>query len=857
MIKTLLDLLSRFREIGDREAICHYDGFRTRKLSYSQLLSKSGAFAQFLDQTNIKKGNRLLLWGENRPEWVSAFWGAVARGVHVVPVDPSFSIDFVRRVAATTDACLLIHGDSVQADSVTSPRLSYRTIRELPPAPLEPIEINEDDVVEVIFTSGTTGEPKGVVHRHRNLCANLNPVHQEISLYRWMATPFQPIRILNLLPLSHMFGQSMSLFIPSLLGGSSVFVSDSGPRSTIDAIRRQRVSVLVCVPRLLTQLVDSLQHRIDLPEKRIRTSGVPGVAERWWKYREVHRLFGWKFWAVVVGGAHLNPDLETFWTRLGYLVVQGYGLTEASPIVALNHPFEKRRGSIGKPLPGQEVRLGDDGEILVRGASIVTEYLHQGEGHGAPQTVVSGDEWLHTGDIGTIDEDGFLYFRGRKRDVIVTSDGMNVYPEDLERILNSFGEIEASTVIGLKQAGQEVVHAVLIPSRLPGNLADTIRQANQKLEPHQRIKAWTVWPGSDFPRTGSTLKIKRQAVAERVAELRQARSGQLTGEQVTTNRLKLVLAQITVRDAAQIEESDRLAEDLGLSSLDRVDLLCRLEQQYGLILGEQGFTELTTVAQLSEWFERSARLKAPTQVHPWEEQPWRRSPYDPPRWTLRFPIRAVRNSIRNLVTLPLFKRYISLEVTGREQLTNIEPPVIFAANHASNLDTVAFLAALPRAWRPRIAPAIRLEYFEAHFRPDRFSASERIRSTVEYWLACVLFNTYPLPQRSGGVRDFIRYAGELADKGYATLLFPEGERTDDGTLKPFKPGLGLLAKNLDLPVVPTYIRGTFEIMSRHKSWPKSGSVQVYFGPAFHLEAEQTPEDATAVVFREIKRLAGS
>ncbi|HUV12185.1 MAG TPA: 1-acyl-sn-glycerol-3-phosphate acyltransferase, partial [Acidobacteriota bacterium] len=538
-------------------------------------------------------------------------------------------------------------------------------------------------------------------------------------------------------------------------------------------------------------------------------------------------------------------------------IVQGYGLTEASPIVALNHPFERRRGSIGKALPGQEVRLGDDGEILVRGLSIVTEYLHEGEERGAAQTVPGRDEWLHTGDIGTIDEDGFLYFKGRQKDVIVTSDGMNVYPEDLELILNGFAEIEASTVVGLREAGQDAVHAVLIPSRHSGNLADTIRNANQRLEPHQRIKAWTVWPESDFPRTSSTLKVKRKAVAERVAELRQAHSEQSAGEQITTDRVKLALAHVTARDAAGIEESDRLAEDLGLSSLDRVDLLGKLEQQCGLILEEAGFAELTTVAHLRGWFDRSARVKTPAKVKPSEKRPSHERPYSAPRWTLRFPFPAVRHSIRNLVTLPLFGRYMSLEVTGQEQLSSVKPPVIFAANHASNLDTVAFLAALPKSWRSRIAPAIRMEYFEAHFRPDQFSTSKRVRSTVEYLLACVLFNTYPVPQHSAGVRDFIRYAGELADKGYSTLLFPEGERTDDGTLKPFRPGLGLLARNLKVSIVPLYIHGTYEIMSLHESWPKPGSVQIHFGPAFHLDAEQTPEEITALVFREIKRLARS
>ena len=757
-------------------------------------------------------------------------------------------------MAKTTGACILVHGDSVRVDTLELAKLSFRTIREAEPAPLVPIEINEDDVVEIIFTSGTTDTPKGVVHRHRNLCANLNPIDQEISRYRWMARPFQPIRILNLLPLSHMFGQSMSLFIPGLLGGSCVFVSDSGPRSSIDAIRRERASVLVCVPRLLNQLVESLKNRLDFPEQTIRMSGLPGVAERWWKYREVHKLFGGKFWAIVVGGAQLDPDLEAFWTGLGYLVVQGYGLTEASPIVALNHPFKKRRGSLGKTLPGQEIRLKEDGEILVRGTSIVTEYFHQEQGSGATLAVSDGDDWLHTGDIGRLDEDGFLYFKGRKKDVIVTSDGMNVYPEDLECVLNSFPEIETSTIVGLKEKGQEVVHAVLIPSHQSVNLSETIRKANQKLEPHQRIKAWTVWPDFDFPRTGSTLKIKRGAVADRVAELRLLRLGQPTGEQqITTDRLTQSLAAVAMRNAGEIRDENRLAEDLGLSSLDRVDLLGKLEQEHGMALEESGFTEVVTVAQLKEWFEQSARTSSVGHVHPSKKQ-LPQSPYSPPRWTLRFPIPTIRSVVRGFVTLPLVRRYIPLKVTGEEHLRDLKPPIIFAANHASNLDSIVILAALPSAWRPRIAPAIRQEYFEAHFKPELFSFSKRIRSAFEYWLACVLFNTYPVPQRSGGVREFIRYAGELADKGYATLLFPEGERTEDGTLKSFMPGLGLLAKKLDLPIVPTYIHGTYEILPRHASWPEPGAVLVRFGPAFRISDKQTPEEGTALAFRDIMRL---
>ncbi len=210
-----------------------------------------------------------------------------------------------------------------------------------------------DEVAEVLFTSGATGEPKGVTITHRNILANLTPIDQGIEKYRRYMAPFRPIRFLNLLPLSHMFGQSMAAFIPAMIGGQVFFMPGSSPRDAAHLIHRRRISVLVCVPQMLELLRDYVLQTI--PE-----AAAPGRAGkwygRWWQYRRVHRLFGWKFWSFVVGAAPLDPDLEEFWRKLGYVVIQGYGLTETAPVATLNHPFETRKGSVGKPIAGVEIQ---------------------------------------------------------------------------------------------------------------------------------------------------------------------------------------------------------------------------------------------------------------------------------------------------------------------------------------------------------------------------------------------------------------------------------------------------------------------------------------------------------------------
>ena len=304
----------------------------------------------------------------------------------------------------------------------------------------DPAPVAAGDPLEIIFTSGTTAEPKGVVITHGNVLTNVAPLETEIQKYLKYERWFHPVRFLNLLPLSHVFGQFLGMFLPSIMAGTVIFQESLGPSEVMQTIRRERVSVLVAVPRMLQSLKDKLERdlegagRVEAFSARFRRAEGRPFLRRAWIFRRMHGQFGWKFWAFISGGAALDQDTEEFWSRLGFAVIQGYGLTETTSLVSVNHPFHLGKGSIGKILPGREVKLAEDGEILVRGGGVAAGYWKGNpSGPSGPVTSVTDDEgWYRTGDLGGLDAEGNLYFKGRKKDVLVTPAGMNVYPEDLE-----------------------------------------------------------------------------------------------------------------------------------------------------------------------------------------------------------------------------------------------------------------------------------------------------------------------------------------------------------------------------------------------------------------------------------------
>ena len=803
------------------EFLVYDDGYRTRTFTYGAATAAARHFAARLRRAGIVKGQAVALWSENRPEWIIALWGCVLEGVVVVPIDYRASAAFLLRVAEIVDARVVLVGDVVDTESLAAARTIWHMseLRDVEPTAAaesaSPVELTADDTAEIIFTSGATADPKGVVITHRNVLANIVPIEREVVKYRTWAKPFQPIRFLNLLPLSHMFGQAMATFVPPMLPGLVVFTRSFAPEDILRQIHDGRVSVLVCVPKILEVLRDYVvrvaPEAAEPPEKKMHWSA------RWWKYRRIHRLFGLKFWAFIVGAAPLDPEVEAFWGRLGFVVVQGYGLTETAPIVTLNHPFHAVRGAVGKPIGGVEVRIADDGEILVRGENVTRGYFNSPE----ETRAAFRDGWFHTGDIGEIDGTGQLHIRGRKKEMIVTPEGLNVFPEDVERALDAQPGVKESAVVGAAVTGStaERVHAILVVEP-EANVDAIVRDANLQLGDHQKIRASAVWPGTELPRTEGTRKLKRR-------ELKQW----LTGEQG-----RLPASAAGGRSVASVLERfapgrtmtpETTIDELGLSSLERVELMMALEESFQVTIDESRFAAARTVGDLDA-LARPLDASAPAAVTTAE-------PIDFPSWNRTPVVRAIRRASLPTWILPLGRVFARMTVEGLENLRDIAGPVIFAANHQSHLDTPVILDALPPRWRYRVAPAMAKEFFKAHFYPDQFTRKEYLANSTNYYLASFFFNAFPLPQREAGTRQTLRYIGELVSNGCSVLIYPEGKRTQAGEINRFLPGAAMIAARLEIPVVPVRLDGLERILHQRWKFPQRGSARIAFGKPMSLK----------------------
>src|SRR6266852_6172495 len=522
--RSLVEYLDNFLQRGRECAYIQRRGYRSLHWTCQQVAETAFQFARELGKRGIGNGDRVLIWGPNSAEWVAAFFGCALRGTIVIPMDDAAAPDFALRVHQQVSAKLLVCSREHARQAIPTLVLEDlpETVAGHSRTSYDAAAIERKDTLEIVFTSGTTAEPKGVVITHGNVLSNIAPLETEIHNYLKYERFVHPIRFLNLLPLSHVFGQFLGIFLPQLMGGTVLFQDVRKPAEVIGTIRREHVSVLVAVPRMLQSLKEKIERDLEDEgwreefQRRFRTAKGKHFLRRWWIFRRVHRQFGWKFWAFISGGATLDRVTEEFWGRLGYALIQGYGLTETTSLISVNHPFRIGKGSIGKVMAGREVKLAPDGEILVRGAGVASGYWTAGELHSVAGNN-DDDGWYQTGDIGELDSDGNLFFKGRKKDVVVTPAGMNVYPEDLENALKAQPAVKDCVVIPLAVGDNAEPCAVLLlrnqTGTEPADPAHVIEEANQSLAEYQRIRQWIVWPGEDFPRT-STQKPRKKEITE-------------------------------------------------------------------------------------------------------------------------------------------------------------------------------------------------------------------------------------------------------------------------------------------------------------------------------------------------------
>jgi long-chain acyl-CoA synthetase len=822
-------------------AIVWRQGYRRRRWSYGELLPVASRFSAELAARGIAKGDRVLLWGENSGPWVAAFLGCLFRGAVVVPLDAVGDASFSRRVAQQAGVRLAIVARGLPTEGLAPQTLCLddleaivagRTGEDLP----TPLHAQRDDSVEIVFTSGTTAEPSGVILTHGNLLANLAPIEREFSRYQRYERFVHPLRFLDLLPLSHVFGQFMGIFLPQVFGATVVFMDTLNPAEVIREIRSERVSVMISVPRLLESLQGHLER--DLAARgqsaEFRRDFERGAKEhflrRWWRFRAIRRQFGWKFWATVCGGATLPNAAETFWTRLGYAVIQGYGLTETTSLISVNHPFQLGRGSIGKALPGLEIKLSDDGEILVRGENVASGYW--GQSGVAPATDAEG--WFHTGDLGVRDEAGNLYFKGRSKNVIVTPEGLKVYPGDLEAQVRKEPGVRDCVVVGIDRDGNAEACAVLLlrdasSPTASEDAAAIVRRANERLAPFQRMRRWIVWEDADFPRTPTHKPL--------LAQITHAAEAELSGRTAAAQSAGSLLARVSQCKDGALVASD---QPLQLSSVERVELLGALEDRYQVDLSEADFASAETAASIERL------LEAP---------PPRAPAFRYPLWPLRWPARAFRAVVLSCLARSVMFLLGWPSIRGREKPASAMAPLLVVANHVTYLDPALVLFALPRRIRRRLAVAMDGERLEAMRHPPSgtgfFSAAF---ARVQCFLLVSIFNVFPLPRQAGFQRSFA-FAGELIDRGWSVLIFPEGELTHDGQISPFRAGIGLLASRLRVPVLPVYLGGLWELKQAGKRRSRAGTTKVIFGEPSIFNADDRAEAVTREIERRVRDLA--
>ncbi len=910
MREHLATLLDDFRRFDRGIAVVHFRGVRRRVTTYGEIARLAGRFAAFLAAQGVGPGDRVVIWGENSAEWIAAFYGILLRGALAVPLDAFGSADFAARVSADVrpklavgDVLLLRQLGAVltrpedkdkNVAKVGHPELGFPTLAfenwdsSLPAEEAGPVPgLSRETPLQILFTSGTTGEPKGIVHTHGNVLASVEPIEQGARPYMRYERIFHPLRFLHTLPLSHVFGQTMGIWVPAIFAAEVHFESRLVAPRLIETIKRERISVLCAVPRVMALLKTHLEMSRPGLAERLAASKDISAWTRWWRFRGVHNAFGFKFWALISGGGALAGPLEQFWNGLGFVVVQGYGMTETTALITLNHPFHVASGTIGKPLPGREVKLGPDGEVLVRGPMISNATWSHGE------LKTREGEWLATGDLAESEATGELRFLGRKSETIVTAAGVNVHPEDLEAAIEQEPEVAACAVVPVETANGPEPCAVLAVRGAGEHIAEAVERANARLAEFQRVRRWVLWPEPDLPRT-STGKVRRKAVAAWLDGVQAAATGNVQGTATNFSAggdwLLALISQIAGEAPPGVGDDLRLSEDLHLDSLGRVQLEAALEERLGMTpeggeveqartLGElrklvagdavkgAATTRTATVATEIQSEEAAAfsggedeaRAVSGQGAEPSSNPPpdATREKYVYPHWPWWLPVAWVRTVFLEAVAQPLVWLLANPRVEHGPTLHG-EEPMLIVCNHVTAYDGPLVEYALPGTLRRRMAVAMSGEMLEdfRHFRnPDRVPGQRKfmLSGPGAYLLLTALYNVFPLPRRRDFQRSFA-HAGEALDRGMNVLVFPEGTRSDAGELARFRPGIGMLARQSNASVLPVAIRGLGELKTGRRRWFRSGTIEVRLGEPLRFAPEQSETEITARLHAEVARL---
>jgi long-chain acyl-CoA synthetase len=823
LFKNIQDYLySTCKKYSTKTVFIEKQKYRTRIWTFNDLFEKTNQAVEYLDKKHLKKGDKIVICAPNSPYWACLFFACAVKGVIVVPLDMNSSSEFIKKaMSQTKPKFIFISKFMPQVPDIKSGEdyiEDFKSYLSSAPAakPVRDIDIKPDDILLIAYSSGSTGDPKGVILTHKNICANMYSLQKCMVIY-------PTHRSVSIVPLSHLLELSCGLMALTSMGASVVYLPAVKPRAISEALQKDGVNIIVTVPAFLQLFKNSVMRALDQKgltkvfQKSLTISKpLPKSVKRVVSHI-VRTKIGKDLAEMYVGGARIDESLEQFWEGLGISVYQGYGLTEASPIVAVGSPKPKlnRSFTVGKPIPGVKVKLADDGEIMVSGPNVSSGYFR----NPVATAETFKDGWLMTGDIGKFDKDGFLSIIGRKKSMIIGSSGMNVFPEDIERTLREYNDIKEAVVLGIENGTDTIITAVVMLNDNKTTAKDIIANTNEHLGSHQRIQAVVIWPEDDFPRT-PTRKIIRGDVHKFASNNKSSSTN--TQRTKGGNQLYQIIAKVTDKPVREISPKSTFVNDLGLDSIKRLELMAKIEDELGVVLSDTFVNQKSTVSDLEK------QIKIAVVVTKKKGQP------DWPDYRAAVYFRLLLQSI----FFTLSRSFQVVEVEGND-LKGFDGPVIFIANHQSHLDAPDIIKALPRHVRTKTSVAAAKDYIFGN------------RATG--FLSRIVFNTFPL-DRHGNIDESLANIGKILDKGNSVLIFPEGTRTRTGEMQDFKKGIGVIAPEMGVPIIPIKISGNYEILPRKHHIPKRGKTTITIGQPLKFDDDSSYISVTEKLEEAIKKL---
>jgi long-chain acyl-CoA synthetase len=882
------------RRFADRPAVEWVGGSDTRTTTYGELLTEASRVARWLEESAaIVPGDRVAILAANDERWVASFIGVLQIGAVAVPLDTGYSAGQVRAVVADSGARLVIAGDRYLDRAEEARRSSAQPFAIVPLAggPLaelssasavEPVPTDADAAAVILYTSGTTADPKGVVLTHANLEA------ERAAVLAIVQADERDV-VLGVLPLFHALAEMANLWLPLTIGARVVFLETVSSTTLLAALETRGITILACVPQFFylihQRVAGEIGRRGWLARRLFRLIVDANVVLRdrfGWNpgrriFRRVHHALGPHMRLLITGGSRFDPAIARDLYGLGVSLYNGYGLTETSGAATIVRPGDRFTTSVGQPIPGVEVRIDAsrperggpgvedddepaDGEVLIRGPVVMREYFRRPD---ATSEAVR-DGWLHTGDLGRLDADGRLYITGRKKEIIVLASGKNIYPEEIEAHYRQSPFVKELCVLGMSRAGDpssERLHAVIVPDeqvlreRGVVNLRELMRfeieGLSVALPAHKRILSYDI-SMEPLART-TTGKLKRPAI-ERLARARI--DAPATARPVSEDERGWLAVGARAADAAaiarhlgrsEVAPDANLELDLGLDSMERVELVTMVEARHGRRVAADARARIFTVRQLVEAVERAEASAAPA---PAEALPWEAVLGEPPDPALVTNLSRPK-LVRALViwtalrgALVVSRIVLGLGTSGQSRIPR-RGPLIVSPNHQTYLDGFIVAAALPFHAFRRIFFVGAAEYFETPFMR---------------WGARAI-NIVPVDPDANLV-SAMRAAATGLRLGKVLMLFPEGERSIDGAVKPFRKGAAILGAHLDVPVVPVALDGLFPLWPRGRSFQwrvlftrQTRGAFIEFGDPMTMPARDYAGGAAALQARVLEMLA--